>query len=114
MANEKEQCQVEEVETIDMSAEETEQEIEAADMHNLETISTILQHESPADRIRLLQLMLKQERLNVEKEHSDDTAEVERKLAEANQQLFVLKNFGQYAAGNGCGCTPCGNACGTC
>ena len=42
------------------------------------------------------------------------TAEVERKLAEANQQLFVLKNFGQYAAGNGCGCNPCGNACGTC
>lgn len=42
------------------------------------------------------------------------TSEVERKLAEANQQLFVLKNFGQYAAGNGCGCNPCGNACGTC
>lgn len=42
------------------------------------------------------------------------TAEVERKLAEANQQLFVLKNFGQYAAGNGCGCNPCCNACGTC
>ena len=78
MANAKEQCQVEEVEVIDMSAEETEQEIEAADMHNLETIITILQHESPADRIRLLQLMLKQERLNVEKEHSDDTSEVER------------------------------------
>ena len=39
--------------------QEIEQEIEAADMHNLETISTILQHESPADRIRLLQLMLK-------------------------------------------------------
>ena len=39
------------------------------------------------------------------------TADVERKLAEANQQLFVLKNFGQYAAGNGCGCN---NACGTC
>jgi hypothetical protein len=45
---------------------------------------------------------------------SQYTAEVERKLAEANQQLFVLKNFGQYAAGNGCGCNPCGNACGTC
>ena len=42
---------------------------------------------------------------------SQYTAEVERKLAEANQQLFVLKNFGQYAAGNGCSCN---NACGTC
>lgn len=45
---------------------------------------------------------------------SQYTADVERKLAEANQQLFVLKNFGQYAAGNNCGCNPCGNACGAC
>ena len=39
---------------------------------------------------------------------SQYTADLERKLAESKQQLFVLKNFGQYANTNrsdcGCGC----------
>jgi hypothetical protein len=38
------------------------------------------------------------------------TEMLKAKLAEANQQLFVLKNFGQYASGNGC----CNNGCGSC
>lgn len=38
------------------------------------------------------------------------TADVERKLAEAKQQLFVLEKFGQYANGN-C-CNGCSNSCG--
>lgn len=37
------------------------------------------------------------------------TADVERKLAEAKQQLFVLEKFGQYAAGS-C-CNPCATSC---
>lgn len=40
-------------------------------------------------------------------------AEVERKLAEAKQQLFVLNKFGQYA-NNGCGCNTCNAGCGSC
>ena len=45
--------------------------------------------------------------------NSQYTAGIERKLAEANQQLFVLKTFGQYANGSGsCGtATACGCAC---
>ena len=39
------------------------------------------------------------------------TADVERKLAEAKQQLFVLERFGQYAAGSGCAAA---NSCGGC
>lgn len=35
---------------------------------------------------------------------SQYTADVERKLAEAKQQLFVLEKFGRYADGNSCGC----------
>ncbi len=41
------------------------------------------------------------------------TADIERKLAEANQQLFVLNKFGQYAGGN-CNCNNscgCGSSC---
>lgn len=41
---------------------------------------------------------------------SQYTADLERKLAESKQQLFVLKNFGQYANNNAC-CNPC-NDCG--
>lgn len=37
------------------------------------------------------------------------TKDLERKLSEVNQQLFVLEKFGQYANGNGCNC---GNSCG--
>lgn len=40
------------------------------------------------------------------------TADVERKLAEAKQQLFVLERFGQYAAGSGC--SAAANSCGGC
>lgn len=40
------------------------------------------------------------------------TADVERKLAEAKQQLFVLERFGQYAAGSGCAAAA--NSCGGC
>jgi hypothetical protein len=46
---------------------------------------------------------------------SQYTQGIERKLAEANQQLFVLENFGQYAGKKNCGCgipaTACGCAC---
>jgi galactitol-specific phosphotransferase system IIB component len=48
--------------------------------------------------------------------NSQYTAGIERKLAEANQQLFVLRNFGQYANKGGCGCgcdtsSACGCGC---
>ena len=40
------------------------------------------------------------------------TADVERKLAEAKQQLFVLEKFGQYAAGSCCNsCNACNSGC---
>lgn len=46
---------------------------------------------------------------------SQYTQSIERKLAEANQQLFVLENFGQYAGKKNCGsgipATACGCAC---
>lgn len=41
-------------------------------------------------------------------------AEVERKLAEAKQQLFVLNKFGQYANNGNCGCCNTGCGCGSC
>ena len=40
---------------------------------------------------------------------SQYTADLERKLAESKQQLFVLKNFGQYANTN-----PCNSCCNDC
>lgn len=46
--------------------------------------------------------------------NSQYTANIERKLAEANQQIFVLKNFGQYANKGNCGCDSvpaCGGCC---
>lgn len=45
--------------------------------------------------------------------NSQYTASIERKLAEANQQIFVLKNFGQYAAKGNC-CCDSAPACGCC
>ena len=46
---------------------------------------------------------------------SQYTASVERKLAEANQENFILRNFGQYANKSVCGCgtstTSCGCGC---
>ena len=42
----------------------TDETTEAADQNDLEALTTILNGEAPADRIRLLRLLLRQERLN--------------------------------------------------
>ncbi len=42
----------------------TDETTQAADQKELEALSTILNGEAPADRIRLLRLLLRQERLN--------------------------------------------------
>ena len=42
----------------------TDDTTEAADMHEIAAMETILKGEAPADRIRLLRLLLRQERLN--------------------------------------------------
>lgn len=44
--------------------------------------------------------------------NSQYTQNLERQLGEANQQIFVLKNFGYAVKGN-CGCSPA-PACGAC
>jgi hypothetical protein len=43
---------------------------------------------------------------------SQYTASVERKLAEANQENFILRNFGQYANKPVCGCGTATASCG--
>ncbi len=50
----------------------TDDTTEAADMHEIAAMETILKGEAPMDRVRLLRIMLKQERMNIA-EPTDET-----------------------------------------
>ena len=64
---------------------------EAADMHEIAAMETILKGEAPMDRIRLLRIMLKQEKINIA-EPTDETAPDDVLVKDWRTGVYPYKN----------------------
>ncbi len=69
----------------------TDDTTEAADMHEIAAMETILKGEAPMDRIRLLRIMLKQEKINIA-EPTDETAPDDVLVKDWRTGVYPYKN----------------------